>query len=274
MAICARRPASRASAIPFRLLAQLLAASVIFAFLHYPPATLARPLIDTELAAIDRALRFDWPATFSWVLDHQLVLDLLKIVYMSLGLQGFLVCLVAWRRPDRTNVCLAANTLTLTCCLMVFAIWPAGGAFAYYQPAGIACDYVAQFTAARSGLVATLALGQMKGIIQFPSSHAAAAVLFGYAFTSLGFWIAVPATLCEIMLIVSAVPIGGHHLADVLAGVAVAAVSLAITHTWAKYAVGDRPRIIPARSGLAHSTWAAATQAHSVPSASTWRISA
>jgi len=56
MAICAQRPAIRASAIPFRSLVQLLAVSVIFAFLQYPPATLARPLIDTELAEIDRAL--------------------------------------------------------------------------------------------------------------------------------------------------------------------------------------------------------------------------
>jgi len=56
------------------------------------------------------------------------------------------------------------------------------------------------------------------------------------------------------MLIISAVPIGGHHLADLLAGVAEAAVSLAITHTLARSALGDRPRIIPGRLRLAHST--------------------
>ena len=52
------------------------------------------------------------------------------------------------------------------------------------SPAGITSDCVTQFTVARSGLAATLALGQMKGIIPFPSCHAAAEVLFGYAFTS------------------------------------------------------------------------------------------
>ena len=274
MAICARRPATQALGIPFRALAQLIAALVIFAFLQYPPAALARPLIDTELAAIDRTLRFDWPAAFSWVLDHRLVLNLLRTVYMSLGVQGALVCLVAWRRPDRTNVYLAANALTLTCCLVAFAMWPAGGAFAYYQPAGITSDYVDQFTAARSGLVTTLALGQMKGIIQFPSYHAAAAVLFGYVFTSLGLWIAIPAVLSEALLIISAVPIGGHHLADVLAGVAVAAVSLVITHTLAGSALGDLLQIIPAKLGLVPSTWPAAARAHSVLTALTRRISA
>ena len=70
MPIWARRPAIRDLANPLQSLAQLMAASLIFAFLQYPPAILARPLIDTELAAIDRALRFDWPAAFSWVLDH------------------------------------------------------------------------------------------------------------------------------------------------------------------------------------------------------------
>jgi membrane-associated phospholipid phosphatase len=275
MAICAQRPATQTLAIPFRSVEQLIAASVIFAFLQYPPAALARPLIDTELATIDRTLRFDWPAAFSWVLDHRLVLNLLRTVYMSLGLQGVLVCFVAWRRPDRTNVCLAANALTLTCCLAAFTMWPAGGAFVYYQPAGIASDYVDQFTAAHSGLVTTLALGQMKGIIQFPSYHAAAAVLFGYVFTSLGFWIAIPAILCEALLIISAVPIGGHHLADVLAGIAVAAISLVIAHSLARFGFGDRPRAIPdAKLALAQTTWPGAIRAHSLLTALTRRISA
>jgi len=67
MVICVRRPVAQTLAIPSRSLAQLMAESVIFAFPQYSPATLAKPLIDTELAAIDRALRFEWRAVFFWV---------------------------------------------------------------------------------------------------------------------------------------------------------------------------------------------------------------
>jgi len=239
---CMRIPAARAFATTIQFLMLLMAASITCAFLQYPTAKLARPLIDAELAAFDRALYFDWPACFAWVLQHPMALSLLSTVYLSLGMQSVLVCSVAWRRPDRASVCLAANALTLTCCFVVFALWPAGGAFAYYQPAGIVSDYVEQFTAARSGLLTTLAFGQMKGIVQFPSLHAAAAMMFGYAYASLSRWIAVPALAFETVLAISAVPIGGHHLVDVLAGLAVAGVSLAIVHAAAKAWFRDQPR--------------------------------
>jgi membrane-associated phospholipid phosphatase len=82
----------------------------------------------------------------------------------------------------------------------------------------------------------------MKGIIQFPSYHAAAAVLLAYAFASLPRWIAIPAFITEITLSISAVPIGGHHLVDVLAGVAVGTTSLGIAHAFSKAGKDARSR--------------------------------
>jgi hypothetical protein len=61
---------------------------------------------------------------------------------------------------------------------------------------------------------------------------------------SLPRWIAIPAFNIEIMLSISAAPIGGHHLIDVLAGVAVGAASLAIAHTFAKAGLRDRPPVV------------------------------
>jgi membrane-associated phospholipid phosphatase len=241
MILSMRRPPLRALAVSLECLAQLIAVSVICAFLQYPAAKMARPLIDADLAAIDRALYFDWPACFAWVLRHPMALNFLSGVYLSLGLQSALSCFVTWRQPDRASIWLGANTLSLTCCLAIFVVWPAGGAFAYYQPAGIFSDYLEQFEAARSGFLTTLAIGQMRGIIQFPSYHAAAAVLLAYAFASLPRWIAIPAFITEITLGISAVPIGGHHLIDVLSGVAVGATSLGIARAFSKTGLRYRP---------------------------------
>src|SRR4029077_12106686 len=90
MMLSMRHSPLRAFALPLECLAQLSAVSVICSSLQYPAATIARPLIDAELAAIDRALYFDWPAYFAWVLRHPLALNLLSGVYL-LGVQSALM---------------------------------------------------------------------------------------------------------------------------------------------------------------------------------------
>jgi membrane-associated phospholipid phosphatase len=62
--------------------------------------------------------------------------------------------------------------------------------------------------------------------------------------------IAIPALVIEITMVVSAVPIGGHHLVDVFAGVAVAALSLAITLGLERIGQRNRVKLVPKASGL------------------------
>jgi PAP2 superfamily len=243
MGWCRRRPDLASLAAPLELLAQLIAVSLASLCLQYFAARTGRPLIDAHLAAIDRALQFNWPASFSWVLRHRTVLWILSMAYLSLGLQTALMCVLAWRDPDRAGRCLAANALALTCCLVVFAVWPAGGAFAFYRPPGIVSGYVAQFMSVRSAPLTSLAVGQMTGIIQFPSYHAAAGVLLIYAFVALPRWIAVPAVALDTVLVVSAIPIGGHHLADVIAGAALGIASLAIVNAYVSNSLHYPPPI-------------------------------
>ena len=245
-----RHPSFRIIAAPLEALAQLIPVSIVCALLQYAAARTGRPLVDAELADFDHALYFDWPACFAWVLKHPTVLTLLSWVYLSLGLQSVLVCLLALRHPGRAGIILAANALTLTFCIVVFVAWPAGGAFVYYDPPGIVSEYVEQFIAARASLLTSLSVGQLKGIIQFPSYHAAGAVLLAYAFTSLPRGIAIPALVIEITMVVSAVPIGGHHLVDVFAGVAVAALSLAITLGLERIGQRNRVKLVPKALGL------------------------
>jgi len=248
-AVSPRRPSTRVLAAPLQFLAQLIGVSAISAFLQYVAVRTGRPLIDAGLASFDPAVYFDWLTCFRWVLDHPTALKILSWVYLSLGPQSALICYVAWRNPTLVSQVLAANTLTLTFCLIVFALWPAGGAFSYYSPDGVVSDYVEQFMAARAGLITEVSTSQLKGIIQFPSYHAAAAILFAYAFMSLPRWISIPALLIDATLVVAALPIGGHHLADVLAGVALAALSLVMTLAFSR--TGHRVRFQkPVKSSL------------------------
>jgi len=79
--------------------------------------------------------------------------------------------------------------------------------------------------ALREGRLASIDLGAIDGIISFPSLHAAVAVMvpFTLRWNRPLFW---PIVVLDGMMLVSAVPGGNHYLADVVGGVAVAAVAI------------------------------------------------
>ena len=83
----------------------------------------------------------------------------------------------------------------------------------------------------------------MQGIIQFPSYHAAGAVLLSYAVAGFPRWIVVPTIIVETVLIVSAIPIGGHHLVDVLAGAALAIASIALARYISLFELASPTRV-------------------------------
>ena len=92
---CMRIPAARAFATTIQFLMLLMAASITCAFLQYPTAKLARPLIDAELAAFDRALYFDWPACFAWFCSTRwLSASSVRCIYLW-------VCKASWCAPWR-----------------------------------------------------------------------------------------------------------------------------------------------------------------------------
>lgn len=79
--------------------------------------------------------------------------------------------------------------------------------------------------ALREGRLASIDLGAIDGIISFPSLHAAVAVIvpFTLRWNRPLFW---PIVLLDGVMLVSAVPSGNHYLADVVGGLAVAALAI------------------------------------------------
>jgi membrane-associated phospholipid phosphatase len=80
----------------------------------------------------------------------------------------------------------------------------------------------------------------LEGIVTMPSFHAAAAILLGFTYWYIKSLRWLFLTLNVIML-ASAVPVGGHYLVDVVAGSVIAAASILISH-----------RILPICSGAFH----------------------
>ncbi len=80
----------------------------------------------------------------------------------------------------------------------------------------------------RAGLWTTLDFNKVDGIVTFPSFHAALAVVFPFAVRRVRWALTIMAPLNALMLL-STPTVGGHYLADTVAGVLLALISIALT---------------------------------------------
>lgn len=203
----------------------------------------AFPLVDVQMAAFDQMIGFDWPSHIRWVNDHALVSKILGKTYYSLNAIMLLTVLTlfAFHRYDQLKEILILVFFTGVATLILGAIWPAIGAYGYYDlapadisnlPASAGRFYHNQFLAIRDGSLRALDLSHYKGLVQFPSFHTVMALLTTWAVRhTIIFW---PMALINAVMIVSTLSYGGHHLADVFGGMAVTAFAI-----WVYRAVPD-----------------------------------
>ncbi len=217
------------------------------------------PLMDTRLAAIDAAYGFDWLTTVAWFNQHPTLIWLLGHAYHGtiVPLIYVLVLLNVIGRQDRL---IAFMTLFVGSCLissMLSGLIPAIGAYVHFRPddairGAISADagvwHLAQFEALRAGTFTQFRLAATEGLVTFPSFHTAAALTILLALRGLGAVTALAWATC-VAIIVSTIPIGGHHLIDVIAG-AVLTVALHGLIVWTGVgATATPPRTQPDQTG-------------------------
>jgi hypothetical protein len=206
------------------MLAVLLPAS-------YIAAAFNAPLIDATLQALDRAIGFDWLALQRWTDATEWGAVCLTWLYQASIIQiPIAVFVLAGRRElQRLNAYVTGLMLATLATIVVSAVLPAAGAYRAYgvvpNPYGaivMLCDvshFLPDFDAVRSGALRTLG-GPLDGIIQFPSFHTVVAVTAAWA-TWRTHWIGPANAIFALLVLVSTLPIGSHHLMDVVGGVAV-----------------------------------------------------
>jgi membrane-associated phospholipid phosphatase len=211
-------------------LSQLWLAAGALALIQYPMARTALPLVDSWLVSFDHALGFNWPTHYAWVAVHPLTLKMLQLTYGSyMVMAPIFVLTVGLYCKDRMEHCILANLLAGVICAVLAMLFPAVGASGYFLPPDHMPGFVKVFLQARAG-IQFLDIRHMEGIEQFPSYHAVMGVIYAFGFAGLPKPLAVPLVAFEIVLVISALAIGGHHLADVLAGMMIAAAVLAVTN--------------------------------------------
>lgn len=216
------------------------------------------PLIDPVLAQADATIGLTSPAFLGWLVGHPLFVHALELVYLSTAPAVFVAMplLVLTGQTWRLWELAFSFAVTVLATTLIATFFPAIGAVVYdeigptvlaHLPPGAGQFYVPTFEALRSGALQTIDLDHLEAVITFPSYHAVMALLVANA------WRKLPgASLVAVwsaLVIVSAVPIGGHYFIDLVAGgvlwaaVAAAANLLRISGSPAPIAAARAPRV-------------------------------
>jgi hypothetical protein len=196
-------------------------------------AATPHPLADAMLARWDAAIGFDWVAWFHATRPFRVVLH---HAYNSIFWQLLvLLALAGWRRePNRIDDLLVATILSVA--LVTIGMWfaPAVGAWSFH---GVGVEPWRATILALHGHTLTTAADSV-GIITFPSFHATCAVLLAWTARGWRGWFPLFVILNAAMAI-SAASEGAHYGVDVLAGLVVAGVAIALV--WAMRSVRPLP---------------------------------
>jgi len=223
------RPRPRIAAAAASVL-QLAVFTSAGAVLSYLTVTSRYPLIDRHLAAVDAAIGVNWVALFHWVHDHPVVFRVFELAYNSMMIQVgvLLVVLNALGRLDRVREFVWLFVLSLLIIIPISWLLPAEGAWAYYGVSHLTnAYYLPDFFALREEKMPEIVMARITGVIQFPSFHAALGLILIYAYRGVRYLFPI-SCLLNICMIASTAVSGGHHIADILAGLAVVPLTILI----------------------------------------------
>ena len=196
------------------------------------------PLADAALIRMDAALGFDWHAFIRFVDARPLLAESLAQAYQSFGFQliGVPLLLVAFRRHARAYAMVMGYGIVCFLSSAISIWYPALGTYSVY---GVAREqlvhinahfgyaFLEQFHAVRNDPGFVFSIKGMAGILTFPSVHAAVAVLCAWAMWDVRL-LRYPFLVLNGFMAVSAISHANHYLVDVIAGVGVAGLAIAI----------------------------------------------
>jgi len=243
---------------------QILLIPVLGAPLTYIVASANLPLQDTGLNAIDHALGLDWLSYFEFIYDRRTLLTACVWAYAMIGWPTFGVPVVLGltRRFRRLQEFTLAFALALIVTIVISIVVPAMGTYDFlkyfpnsdiFTPSAY-LDQLRDLPLVRNGTLRQLDLLELGGIVTFPSFHAAAAVLYLWAFWAVP-WMRLIALLANIAMLLATPVVGGHYFVDVFAGIAVAVGAILAARqisTWATltHAVSAGNSSVPSASGV------------------------
>jgi membrane-associated phospholipid phosphatase len=145
-------------------------------------------------------------------------------------------------RIERLQDFAVSLAVSLTITIAIFALFPALGWFGYLRidPAAFPnltfmASFVPHLEELHSGTLQAIPIDDIRGIISFPSYHAAAAALAVWALWPIHLT-RLPLLILNVVMIASTPIEGTHYAVDVIGGLAVSALSVLIA-VWSRRAI-------------------------------------
>lgn len=238
LGLCCLR--SRIAGVRFDQLIDFFEAGAIFCgittfagVISYSAAALSSGFADQWLIASDSALGFDWDKAFQFTFAHPVLERISRYAYASIFLSPIVIVasLCASGRIDRVRRFICVYGLALAVTVVALGWLPTEGPLAISKIGGdghdtaVAMRYVPIIEALRSGELRSIDLVRMEGLVSMPSFHAASGLMFIWAAWPLRRlrW---PVFALNLALIAATPVEGNHYLTDVLAGLALAGISI------------------------------------------------
>jgi membrane-associated phospholipid phosphatase len=209
-------------------LALMIAAALLAGITANGGLRLRFPLLDGELAALDRAAGFDTPAIVLATAKAPLWSGLLGLAYSSIFPLSFLTAIWLGFRGQAGRlwelVLGFAAPIQIAAIICVFV--PAIGNIAHSGlgylagnglPEGAGVYFLHAFRTYRDGAGPVLDLWNLEGVVTFPSFHVVMAIVVAWAFRGNGLISWIVAIWC-VLVGISTVPIGGHYVVDLPGG--------------------------------------------------------
>jgi membrane-associated phospholipid phosphatase len=229
-------------------------ASLATGMLSYLLVPFVGDRIDPWLIRVDGQLGFDWPSFVEWMSHHPTVTQALAPVYASSLPQLVLVVLVLGfgGRTALLHRFLLTGMVGALGTILVWAVLPSSGPSAFLElPAGVLervrlvvePSYGAELNRLMNDGALSIPPRQVLGLIGFPSFHTVMAFMAVWFIPrrSLLFW---PVLVVNVAMAPAILLHGGHHLVDVLGGIAMFFVALHIAVRAADRLERDR-RTVP-----------------------------
>ncbi len=217
---------------------QILLIPVLMTPLTYIAAAANLPMQDVALNALDRALGLDWMAYFNFAYHRYALMYATVLAYSMIGWPVFGVPIaLGWTgRYRRMQEFTLAFGIALVGTTVISTLVPAMGTYDLfnYTPdpeiftPGSYLEQLRDLPLVRDGSLRVIDFDKLAGIVTFPSFHAAAAVLYLWAFWPVR-WIGPIALLVNIAMLLATPICGGHYFVDVFAGIAIAAAAIVAT---------------------------------------------
>jgi len=204
----------------------------------YVAFALNLPLQDQQLLQLDRRLGIDWLSLIAFFDTNPLLAKSLTLAYQTFHHQLLFLPMVLSLYGQRARAYQVVGTYGFICVIAsIITIWyPALGTYTDFAVnphdlkninGMLGVEYVPQILAVRDDPHFILQLQHASGIISFPSVHAAVAVLCSWGAWTIR-WIRFPMIFLNTLMLLSAITEGGHYVVDLVAGIGVAAFSIAL----------------------------------------------